>query len=105
MSVVVCLLVSVNNACRSVETFFDTSSMLIIFILLGKYLEALAKLRTSDAIAKLMGLKVSTATLVLPSGEEKVIDANLIQKGDFLKVTVRSCVSVPFYICVCLFVC
>lgn len=87
------------------ETFFDTSSMLIIFILLGKYLEALAKLRTSDAIAKLMGLKVSTATLVLPSGEEKVIDANLIQKGDFLKVTVRSCVSVPFYICVCLFVC
>ena len=71
--------------------------MLIGFILLGKYLEAFAKLRTSDAIAKLMSLRVSTAILVSPKGEETVIDANLIQKGDMLKVRlVSQCVSYGF---------
>lgn len=40
------------------ETFFDTSAMLICFVLLGKYLEAVAKGKASEAVAKLMHLKV-----------------------------------------------
>ncbi|GAY34944.1 hypothetical protein CUMW_282950, partial [Citrus unshiu] len=44
--------------------FFETSSMLISFILLGKYLEVLAKGKTSEAIAKLMDLAPETATLL-----------------------------------------
>ena len=39
--------------------FFETSSMLITFILLGKYLEYVAKGKTCDAIGKLIALKVS----------------------------------------------
>jgi Cu+-exporting ATPase len=38
--------------------FFDTSAMLIFFILLGKYCETFAKGKTSEAIQKLMNLQV-----------------------------------------------
>ncbi|XP_074317462.1 putative copper-transporting ATPase HMA5 [Silene latifolia] len=71
--------------------FFETSAMLISFVLLGKYLEVLAKGKTSAAIAKLMDLAPETATLLTldPNGNvltEKEIDSRLIQKNDVLKV-------------------
>ncbi|KAG2567917.1 hypothetical protein PVAP13_7NG278400 [Panicum virgatum] len=71
--------------------FFETSSMLISFILLGKYLEILAKGKTSEAIAKLMDLAPETATLLIHDHEgnvvgENEIDSRLIQKNDVIKV-------------------
>lgn len=45
-------------------TYFETSAMLITFVLLGKYLEALAKGKTSEAIGKLLQLAPTTALLV-----------------------------------------
>ncbi|KAF7017837.1 hypothetical protein CFC21_031205 [Triticum aestivum] len=71
--------------------FFETSSMLISFILLGKYLEILAKGKTSEAIAKLMDLAPETATVLMYDKEgnvvsEKEIDSRLIQKNDVIKV-------------------
>ncbi|PKH47928.1 hypothetical protein CRG98_050397 [Punica granatum] len=71
--------------------FFETSSMLISFILLGKYLEVLAKGKTSEAIAKLMNLAPETAILLTLDSEgnimsEKEIDSRLIQKSDVLKI-------------------
>ncbi|KAJ1272212.1 hypothetical protein BS78_06G185500 [Paspalum vaginatum] len=71
--------------------FFETSSMLISFILLGKYLEILAKGKTSEAIAKLMDLAPETATLLRYDHEgnmmgEKDIDSRLIQKNDVIKI-------------------
>ncbi|XP_077223878.1 putative copper-transporting ATPase HMA5 [Tasmannia lanceolata] len=71
--------------------FFETSSMLISFILLGKYLEVLAKGKTSEAIAKLMDLAPETATLLAHDSEgnvinEQEIDSRLIQKNDVIKV-------------------
>ncbi|KAL6651183.1 hypothetical protein ACP70R_010108 [Stipagrostis hirtigluma subsp. patula] len=71
--------------------FFETSSMLISFILLGKYLEILARGKTSEAIAKLMNLAPETATLLIHDQEgnvvgEKEIDSRLIQKNDVIKV-------------------
>ncbi|PON62844.1 P-type ATPase, subfamily IB [Parasponia andersonii] len=71
--------------------FFETSSMLISFILLGKYLEVLAKGKTSDAIAKLMDLAPETATLLTLDEEgnvinEEEIDSRLIQKNDIIKI-------------------
>ncbi|GMY30297.1 probable copper-transporting ATPase HMA5 isoform X2 [Fagus crenata] len=70
--------------------FFETSSMLITFILLGKYLEVLAKGKTSEAIAKLMDLAPETAVLLTLDDEGKVIseqeiDSRLIQKNDVIK--------------------
>ncbi|CAN1828506.1 Copper-transporting ATPase RAN1, partial [Linum perenne] len=46
-------------------TYFETSSMLITFVLMGKYLECLAKGKTSDAIKKLVELAPATALLVV----------------------------------------
>ncbi|XP_044496471.1 copper-transporting ATPase RAN1-like [Mangifera indica] len=73
------------------RTYFETSSMLITFVLLGKYLESLAKGKTSDAIKKLIELAPATALLVVKDkgGKcigEREIDALLIQPGDTLKV-------------------
>ncbi|KAL3598623.1 hypothetical protein D5086_006541 [Populus alba] len=72
-------------------TYFETSSMLITFVLLGKYLESLAKGKTSDAIKKLVQLAPATALLVVKdkggkSIGEREIDSLLIQPGDTLKV-------------------
>ncbi|KAL8158989.1 hypothetical protein V2J09_000526 [Rumex salicifolius] len=71
--------------------FFETSAMLISFVLLGKYLEVLAKGKTSEAIAKLMDLAPPTATLVVLDSEgnvvkEEEIDSRLVQRNDVIKV-------------------
>ncbi|KAK8505469.1 hypothetical protein V6N13_036914 [Hibiscus sabdariffa] len=72
-------------------TYFETSAMLITFVLLGKYLECLAKGKTSEAIKKLVELAPATALLVVKDNVgniigEREIDALLIQPGDTLKV-------------------
>ena len=71
--------------------FFETSAMLISFILLGKYLEILAKGKTSNAIAKLMNLTPDAAILLTLDKEgnvinEEEIDSRLIQKNDVIKI-------------------
>ncbi|CAA0805779.1 Probable copper-transporting ATPase HMA5 [Striga hermonthica] len=73
------------------QDFFETSSMLISFILLGKYLEVLAKGKTSDALAKLSELAPDTACLLTLDAEGNVIseteiDTQLIEKNDVLKI-------------------
>ena len=46
-------------------TYFETSAMLITFVLMGKYLESVAKGKTSNAIKKLVELAPATALLLL----------------------------------------
>ncbi|KAK4843232.1 hypothetical protein QYF36_005605 [Acer negundo] len=83
--------------------FFETSSMLISFILLGKYLEVLAKGKTSEAIAKLMDLAPETATLLSLDDEgnvtgEEEIDSRLIQKNDVIKIVPGAKVASDGYV-------
>lgn len=73
------------------QEFFETSAMLISFILLGKYLEVVAKGKTSDALAKLTDLAPDSAYLVTLDGDGNVIseteiDTQLIQKNDIIKI-------------------
>ncbi|KAK9673666.1 hypothetical protein RND81_12G182100 [Saponaria officinalis] len=73
------------------QDFFETSAMLISFILLGKYLEIVAKGKTSDALAKLTELAPDTACLVTVDGDGNVaseteISTQLIQRNDLFKI-------------------
>lgn len=52
--------------------FYDTAVLLAAFLTMGRYLEALAKGRTSEAIKKLMGLRPRTAIVVRNGGEIKI---------------------------------
>ena len=65
--------------------YFEASSMIITLILLGKYLEARAKGRTSEAIKKLMGLQAKTAR-VIRDGEEVDIPVGEVVPGDIVSV-------------------
>ncbi|TKY59691.1 Copper-transporting ATPase RAN1 [Spatholobus suberectus] len=72
-------------------TYFETSAMLITFVLLGKYLKCLAKGKNSDAIKKPVELTPATALLIVKDKggrtiEEREIDSLLVQPGDTLKV-------------------
>jgi Cu+-exporting ATPase len=65
--------------------FYDTAIMLAAFLMLGRYLEARAKGRTSDAIKKLIGLKPKTATIVR-EGKEAEIPVEDVVVGDIVIV-------------------
>lgn len=67
------------------HTYYDTAALLIMFIVLGRYLEALTKGRTSEAIRKLMGLAAKTARIVV-NGEEKEIPVEDVQVNDIVVV-------------------
>ncbi|MFQ5981383.1 MAG: heavy metal translocating P-type ATPase [Candidatus Heimdallarchaeota archaeon] len=67
------------------EVFFETAALLITFVVLGKYLEAVAKGRTSEAIKKLMGLQAKTAR-VIRDGQELEVDVDDVRVGDLVLV-------------------
>ncbi|MFC0559713.1 heavy metal translocating P-type ATPase [Halalkalibacter alkalisediminis] len=67
------------------DLYFETSAVIITLIVLGKLFEARAKGKTSQAIQKLLGLQVKTAT-VLRDGETFEIPLEDVRVGDHLIV-------------------
>ena len=67
------------------DVFFETSAMLIAFIRLGKYLEARARGKASEALKKLAHLQADKAHLVTEKGEQEV-PASVIRVGDVVLV-------------------
>ncbi len=65
--------------------YYETAGLLIAFILLGKYLEAVAKGKTSEAIKKLMGLQAKTA-IVIRDGNEVELPIEEVVVGDVVVV-------------------
>ncbi len=65
--------------------YFEAAAVIITLILLGKYLEAVAKGKTSDAIKKLMGLQAKTAR-VIRNGIEEDIPIEEVMLGDIVVV-------------------
>jgi P-type Cu+ transporter len=65
------------------HTYYDVTIVVITFIALGKYLEARSKIKTGDAIEKLLNLQAKTA-LVIRDGKEIEIGVNEVKHGDLI---------------------
>lgn len=76
----------------SMDLYFESAAVILTLITLGKFFEARAKNRTSEAIAKLMNLAPKTAN-VLRDGVEHEISIDDVAVGDIL--IVREGSSVP----------
>lgn len=72
--------------------YFDVTIVVIGFITFGKYLEASSKMKTGEAIEKLLGLQAKTA-LILKDGKEIEIPISELQVGDV--VIVKPGVKIP----------
>ncbi|HSA99016.1 MAG TPA: heavy metal translocating P-type ATPase [Anaerolineales bacterium] len=75
------------------HVYYETAAVIITLIKLGKFLEARAKGRTSEAIKKLMGLRAKTARIIragteaeVPIDDVRVGDVVLVKPGETIPV-------------------
>jgi Cu+-exporting ATPase len=66
-------------------TYFDSSTIVIGLVLLGRWLEARARVQTSGAIRRLIGLSPTTARLVV-DGVDRDVPLESVRVGDLLRV-------------------
>ncbi len=68
-----------------VHLYYESAALILVFISLGKYLEAITKGKTSQAIKKLIGLQPKEATVIKDNQEIK-IPISLLKIGDIILV-------------------
>ena len=91
---VAAMLYALAHPAYRAQTFFETAATLTTFVTLGRYLENVAKGKTSEALTKLLSLQPSEAVLVTGAdaenggsgGTEERVSIQLVRAGDILKV-------------------
>lgn len=76
----------------AMDLYFESAGMILTLISLGKFLEARAKAKTSDAIGAMVALRPSTA-MVLQGDNEVEVDTADLQRGD--RIVVRAGGTIP----------
>ncbi len=74
------------NLAPSSELYFDTSALILALILVGKYLEEVARGRASEAVRKLLDLQPQTARVVRENGVEEEVGVEIVMPMDILRV-------------------
>ncbi|WP_286909855.1 heavy metal translocating P-type ATPase [Clostridium sp. UBA1652] len=74
-----------GNVDYAYDLYFEAAGVIITLILLGKYLEAVTKGKTSEAIKKLMGLAPKTA-IIIKDGKEIETPIDEVEVGDVIVV-------------------
>lgn len=73
--------------------YFESAAVVITLVMLGKYLEAVSKGKTSEAIKKLMNLRPKTA-IILKDGAELVVPLEEVSVGDLVLVRPGSTIPI-----------
>lgn len=68
------------------EVFFDTSAMIVTFILLGRFLEAGSRLKAGNAIVALAGLQPQEALLVKENGQRETITLDRVSPESIIEI-------------------
>ena len=79
------LLVIISPGVFTGHVYFDTAALIISIILLGRYFEARAKGKTSEAIKKLIGLQAKTARII-QDGNEVEVPVEDVEVGNIVVV-------------------
>ena len=77
------LIILILNSSESL--YFESAALILIFITLGKYLEAKTKGKTGEAIKKLIGLQPKEATIIR-DGQEIKINISEVKIGDIVLI-------------------
>lgn len=77
--------ISMGDTEYAMHLYFESAAVILTLITLGKYLEAVSKGKTSQAIKVLMGLAPKTATIIR-HGKEVVVSAQEVVVGDIVLV-------------------
>ncbi|NPD32284.1 heavy metal translocating P-type ATPase [Eggerthellaceae bacterium zg-997] len=75
------------------DLYFESAAMILTLVTLGKYFEARAKLRTTDALEALIDLAPDTAERLLSDGASEEVPTDQVRVGDLL--VVRTGAAVP----------
>ncbi len=70
----------------SMDVYFDAAAMILGLILIGKYLEEVARGRASEAVRKLLDLQPPMARIIREDGTEEEVGVETIMPMDILRV-------------------